>query len=241
MRTTRVFPNLSQTCELSLLGMRFIENELTKIAKEKSKVFSPSQAFVTSYFRRNTSYLQSAYIIGAMSFFGPSINNQRTVYEAILRGYLFIVNPDEANKYHDNLAPEKVENFLRSRNYYSHKWLCEELFDLKRQKQQRRFYGVLCESAHAEIKGLFLDFPRYNEKQIEDALKIILMLSYGNIQMVSEMFLSSFNNILKNIVRDILKGIMASVGNQIPLFEPNKKGFDSKIKLKKGNFLEVLK
>lgn len=240
MRTARTFAKLFETCEMSIVSMGIIENELTKIFKETDEIFLPSEAFVISYFRRNKIYLQSAFIIGAMGFFGPSTNLQRTVYETILRGYLFTVNPDEAKQYYDNLRTKNLENFLSLRKYYGHSYLRNELYDSRSRIRAKKFYAVLCESAHAEIKGLLLDYPNYHEKQIEDNLKITLMLSYGNIQMVSEMFLSHFNKILKYVVKNILKEIATGVGNQIPLFEPTKGNYDSKLKLKKGNFMEVL-
>jgi hypothetical protein len=220
--------------------MGIMENELTRIVKARGKMLLPSESFVLAYFRRNKIYLQSAYIIGAMGFFGPSTNIQRTAYESILRGYLFIVNPDEASYYHDNLSLEKIEAFLKTRKHYSHTFLCKELYDSVRQLKQKTFYGILCESAHADIKGLFLDYPAYNEKQIEDNLKITLMLSYGNIQMVSELFLTYLNDVLKYVIKNVLKEVAVSVGNQIPLFEPNKDNYESKLKFKKGNFNEVL-
>ena len=241
MRTAALFPKLSEICEIGLNAMPIIENALVESQKKTGVTFSPSQAFLLAYFRRNKMYLQSAYLVGAMGFYGPSMNLQRTVYETVLRGYLFIVDPDEANSYHDNLKPGKVEIFLKSRNYYGHKFLCEKLFDETRKKQQRKFYALLCESAHAEIKGLLLDYPKYNRKNVEDSLKILLMLSYGNLQMVSEMFLESFDDNLKKFTADFLKEIATSVGNQIPLFEPNKGEYESKIRLKRGNFLEILK
>lgn len=240
MRTARTFTKLTESCEMSISAMGIIENELAKIFKVKNEIFLPSEAFVIAYFRRNKIYLQSAYIVGSMGFFGPSTNLQRTVYETILRGYLFTVNPNEAKQYHDNLGTKNLEAFLRLRRHYGHGYLCSELYNSTSEIKAKKFYAVLCESAHADIKGLLLNYPAYNEKQIEDNLKIALLLSYGNIQMVSEMFLFNFNNVLKYVVKNMLKEIVAAVANKIPLFEPTKRNYASKLKLKKGNFMEVL-
>jgi hypothetical protein len=240
MRTASIFPDFVRISETILNAMPFIENKIGDIQKEKDNPFSPSEVFVLSYFRRNKIYLQSAYILGVMGFYGPSLNLQRTVYETILRGYLFIVNPDEANNYHDNLSLEKERTFLKSRSYYKHSYLCKELFTEDTKRKQREFYKLLCNSAHTEIKGLLQDFPKYNMENIVDSLRILLMLSYGNIQMVSEMFLNSLSIFLRNAISKLLEEIATLIKN-VPLFEPDREIYAPKIKLKKGNFQEVMR
>jgi len=108
-----------------------------------------------------------------MGFVDPSANLQRTIYETILRGYLFIVKPDEADLYHSNLGTRKEETFLRKRRFYGHSSLREQLFEPATQERHRRFYKELCIPAHAEIKGLFLDFPEYSKKQIDDRFRVL--------------------------------------------------------------------
>lgn len=145
-----------------------------------------------------------------MGFNGPSTNIQRTVYETILRGYLFIVNPNEARLYHDKLGSPELRVFLKSRRDYGHSYLCEELFDSSDIPQMKVYYSVLCKFAHADIQSVFLDFPVYSQDIIEDKLKIILMLIYGNIQMFSEMFLTYYNAVLKDTAKLMLKETAAS-------------------------------
>jgi len=175
-----------------------------------------------------------------MGFSHPSICLQRTVYETILKGYLFIVNPEEADLYYSKLQTNEEEKFLKKRRFYGHSYLVNELFEPKTKHKHRRLYKELCISAHAEIKGTLLDFPRYTEKEIGDRLKMFLSLAYGNIQMVAEDFLYLLDAPLKRITKGILEKIVESLERQVPLFEPDRDVYSSKLRLKKGNFMDVL-
>lgn len=239
-RTKKTFSKLTDACETALKIMWLLEKEIMETAKKTGKMLSPSQTFVLSYSRRNAVYLQSSFILAAMAFSHPAISLQRTVYETILRGYLFVVDPTEASLYHSALRTDKEERFLREREYYGHTYLCKRLFKAGSIELHRRFYKELCVSAHAEIKGLLVGFPEYREKQVEDRLEIISSLSYGNLQMVTEMFLDSLDSALKKVIRNILKEIVISLGNKVPLFEPDSDVYASKVKLRKGNFMAVL-
>ena len=220
--------------------MWLIHNKILEKVREKGEVLPPSHAFVSAYFRRNMVYLHSSYILGSMGFSHPSISLQRTVYETILRSYLFIVNPKEANLYYSKLQTDEEEKFLRKRRFYGHSYLINELFKPKTKDKHRTFYKKLSISAHAEIKGIFLDFPDYREKEIEDRLRTILSLAYGNIQMMAEEFLDLLDIALKRIIKEVLKEIVESLERKIPLFEPDKDVYFSKLRLKKGNFMDVL-
>ncbi len=119
-KTVETFNELTGKCETTLRTMWLIEDEIMKLAKERGKVLTAQKTFVLAYFRRNTIYLQASYVISAMAFSSPSVNVQRTVYETILRGYLFIIIPAEARLYYDNLGTVKEEDFLKSRRFYAH-------------------------------------------------------------------------------------------------------------------------
>ena len=174
-----------------------------------------------------------------MGFSHPSISLQRTAYETILRSYLFIVNPKEADLYYSNLQTDEEERFLRKRRFYGHSYLSNALFKPKTKDKHRTFYKKLSISSHAEIRGLLKDFPYYIEKEIEDKLNTILNLAYGNIQMVTEEFLDLLDIAIKRIIKEILKGIIELTKSK-PLFEPDKDVYSSKLRLKKGNFMVVL-
>ena len=200
----------------------------------------PLDSFILAYFLRNTIYLHSSYVLASMGFVWPSMNLQRTVYETILRSYFFIVNPEEAALFYENLQTETYPSFMKKRHYYAHSYLCEQLYEQNSQGKERRFYEMLCVSAHAEFRGLLLDFPAQNKAEIEDRLRMVLMLSYGNIQMFAELFLDRFNEALRKLTIAILRKIVASNENQIPLFEPDKASYSSKLILRKGNFVQVI-
>ena len=101
-------------------------------------------------------------------------------------------------------------------------------------------YELFCISAHAEIKGLLLDFPEYDEISIADRLKFVLSLAFANIQLITELFFDSLNQELKTFVSRVLEEIVISLGKQVPLFEPNKEKYLTKLRLKNGNFKQVL-
>jgi hypothetical protein len=185
-------------------------------------------------------FLNASYILGAIGFYNPSRNVQRTVYETILRGYYFLVEPQEADLYYSALGTDQEKSFLARRSYYGHKFLRRKLFKDDTIEIHKKLYYLFCISAHAEIKGLLRDFPEYNEESIEDRLKLVLSLAFGNIQMVTELFLDSLNQNLKDFVREVLKEIVIILGKQIPLFEPDKEKYQSKLRLKNGNFMDIL-
>lgn len=239
-RTRQVFDKLTEKCETTVKAMWLIEDEIAEQAKTIGVRLSPQQTFVLAYFRRNTIYLHSSYILAIMGFCYPSMNLQRTVYEAILRGYFFIVDPQEADLYYASLETNKEENFLKQRKRYGHGFLCAKLFKEGTKRKHRKLYKTLCISAHAEIRGLLRDFPAYRQKEIEDRLRSVLGCSYGNIQMVTEMFINSINSTLKKAIGIALKEIVISLENQVPVFEPDKDVHSSKLKLKKGNFMQIL-
>lgn len=105
-------------------------------------------------------------------------------------------------------------------------------------ESHKKSYEALCISAHANIKGVNLDYPKYLENRIEDSLKLILNLVYGNIQMMAECFADYLDVETKIVVKESMESI-AKVLRSIPLFEPTKQVYQSKIILKNGNFLDA--
>ena len=129
-KTSSLFKDLSEKCEFTIKAMWFLEGKIGEMAQKENRELPPQKSFILAYFRRNTVYLNASYILGSIGFNNPSQNVQRTVYETILRGYYFLVEPEEANRYYSVLATNQKNSFLRRRQYYGHKFLCQKLFKL---------------------------------------------------------------------------------------------------------------
>jgi hypothetical protein len=158
------------------------------------------------------------------------------VYEALLRGYLFTVEPKEADEYFQVIKTEK-EELYRSKKGLG--YIRRKLYLPKTEKEQKNFYSQLCISAHADIKGAALDYPNYLPDRIENDLYVILCLMYGNIQMMSECFFDFLNLNARRLIKLSMERIATNL-SEVPLFEPDANSYSSRIKLKHGNFLKVL-
>ena len=62
---------------------------------------------------------------------------------------------------------------------------------------------------------------------------------YGNVQMMSECFFDFLNPSAKQLIKASMKEIASTLRN-VPLFEPDSDSYSTRIKLKHGNFLNVL-
>jgi hypothetical protein len=146
------------------------------------------------------------------------------------------VEPKEADEYFEVIKTEKEELYRFKKGLgYSRK----KLYLPKTETQQKYFYRQLCISAHADIKGSALEYPKYLPKLIESNLYVILCLMYGNIQMMSECFFDFLNPNARKLIKLSMERIATNLHN-VPLFEPDANSYSSRIKLKHGNFLEVL-
>jgi hypothetical protein len=175
-----------------------------------------------------------------MGFVDPSSNLNRTVFETLLRGYLFIVKHEEADEYYraigSALKTGRDESYTPRRGM---KYLRENLYTPTVSEKHKELYKILCISSHADTKGTALNYPKYLPNLIGDNLNMILSLMYGNIQMMAEGFFNFLNTETKAIIKNAMEDIAFDVGS-IPLFEPDKPQFSSKLKLKNGNFLDAL-
>jgi len=117
--------------------------------------------------------------------------------------------------------------------------LIKKLYEPPTSVNLKKLYKILCISAHADIKGMAADYPLYLPNRINDNLLTILFLMYGNIQMMAECFFDFLDLKTKENIKTAMENIAFDVG-KVPLFEPNKEPHASKLKLKKGNFLDVL-
>jgi hypothetical protein len=209
--------------------------EAVKTTWGKKKLPNP-QVFVSIYFQRNIVYLQASHILTCIGFINPSANLNRTVCESLQRGYLFTVEPEEANEYHQAIETEKVDLYHAQKGP---SYIRRKIYLPETEKQEKDFYGQLCISAHADIKGAARDYPDYLPDRIGDNLSVILFLMYGNIQMMAECFFDFLNPNARKLIKQSMKKIASALQN-VPLFEPNAISYSSRIKLKHGNFMEVL-
>lgn len=241
-RTAKKSPELTQLCSRVLESMWHLRNKLGLCAHARGKKLPPYQQFVSIYFQRNITYLLGAYLLACGSLSEPSRDLQRTIWETILRGYFFIVNKKEANLLYSlmegTIKPEE-RNALRKRKYWTFNFLIGKLYTKETRKSCKKLYGRLSRSSHPSIMAAFIDL-QYSSEMVEDCLNLILALAYGNIQMMAEGFFDLLDNDLKGAIRTTLRDI-ADAQKEITIFEPDKKIHLSKIKLRKGNFMKLLR
>jgi len=240
-KTKKTFPDLTRVCEHALWSIWSMKNRLLNTIMQLNEELPPYQQFISIYFMRNIIYLQSAYLLACGGYCAPSRDLQRTLYETILRGYLFIVNEDEANlmyEYIEELIIPVRKEALRKRKFWPFEFMVEQLYLEESRKSHKRLFQELSYSSHPSIKSVLPDLE-YREGQVRDCLNMILSLIFGNIQMMAECFFSLLDSDFKDIIKASLTEIADFLG-EVPLFEPNKPDLTSKIKLKKGNFLDVL-
>lgn len=229
---------INQTCEDTIKMMYLIDAKiLDSVIKQWGRNKLPNdQVFVSVYYKRNISYLQSAYILASIGFISPSSNLSRTVFETLLREYLFIVDKQEADEYYQVIGTERKDLFNIRKGV---KYLREKLYSDNRNQTLKKLYSLLCASSHPSIKGANLDFPNYSVPRIDDTIKSILLLMYGNIEVLAESFYSFLDNTSKPIIKTALENIAFDTRHALTL-EPDKEPYASLIKLKNGNFNQVL-
>lgn len=232
-KTITSFANINQICENTILSMMLIYSEIFESVKTSLPNY---QAFIAFLYKRNITYLQSSHLLACIGFIDPSSNLNRTVYETILRCYLFITEPKEADEYSQAIRAEKEKSYDRKKGV---KYIREKLYSPKTCKEHKEFYEQLCILAHPSIKGVAEDYPEHRPDRIKDNLSIILHLMYGNIQMMSECFFGLLNSQATKTIIPSMERIATTL-EYVPLFEPDKDSYSSRIKLKRGNFREVL-
>jgi len=237
-KTRTSLADINQICEDTILSMMRIYFAIFESVKASSgtRKLPNYQAFVELLYKRNITYLQSSHLLACIGFIDPSSNLNRTVYESVLRGYLFIAEPNEAEEYSQAIRTGKEGLYQRSK---SARYIRQKLYLPKTCKEHENFYGQLCISAHPDVKGAVLDYPEYRPDRTKDNLSVILHLMYGNIQMISECFFSLLNSQAIKIIIPTMERIATTL-KYVPLFEPDKDSYSSRINLKRGNFREVL-
>jgi len=71
---------------------------------------SSTELFISTYFMRNITYLYSAYESARIGNTMPSYNLQRTVLETIIKGYVFVVDEDIADRCYITTASYLKQN-----------------------------------------------------------------------------------------------------------------------------------
>jgi len=242
-KTVNTFPKLALICERALASMWTMKKQWETIIQTQwgAKELPPYQQWVSIYFFRNMTYLRAAYLLAREGSCGASYDLQRTAYETLLRGYLFIADENEARLFYnliEGTIEPKAKETLRKRKFYPFEFLLKKLYRSKSRKSHKEIFHELSRFSHPSIRGVFLDV-RHSERQIEDCLKMILAFIYGTIQMMAEGFFELLDDYIKDTVNDTLESI-AGFLHEFPLFEPDKEELSSKIRLREGNFLTVL-
>jgi len=225
--------SLIEECEKALQNMESVHHLTAK--KYKEIEMPVLESIVHGYYRRNYYYLYSSFILGNMGFINPSQNLQRTVYETILLGYYFIVNPKEAKQYYEVLGTKDEEKYLTRKERYGHSYIRKRIFKETTQESHKQLYRELCYRSHPNLKGIFLDFPNYKAEEIQVVLNNILGFAYGNIQMITELFFDLLSYSEKDLIKTALKNI-AVFKKFVPLYEPDSEKYASLLRFKKGNF-----
>jgi hypothetical protein len=243
--TEKKYPKLNQLCLNSLDSMWKINQECGRrvTARSRGTQIPAVEQCVSIYYQRNITYLRAAYLLASVSLTEPTANVLRTIYETILRGYFFIVRNDEADlmcaKIEQKISNEDKDR-LRKRKYWPFRFLIGELYTEKTKKSAKLlFEDFLSRSSHPSVRSAMVDF-NYSGESVNDKLNLITMLSYGNIQMLAECFFDYFTDELKLLIKNSLFNI-ADFYKEVPVFEPDKPLFFDKIRLRNGNFMELLK
>jgi hypothetical protein len=237
-RTITAFAIINQTCEDTVKLMLLINSGILEAVKVKwgKRELPNHQVFVSIYYKRNIIYLQSSHALACIGFLHPSSNLNRTVFETLLRGYLFIVDPKEADEYFRVIGTKEEDSYFFTKGM---SYLRGKLYAPPESDSLKKLYKELCVSAHANIKGAAVDYPVYRLHRIDDSLRIILYLMYSNIQMMAECFFDFLDADTKTYIKTAMENISFDV-RRVPLFEPNREPYATKLKLKKGNFLTAL-
>jgi hypothetical protein len=168
-RTIASFADINQICEDTIKSMWWINSEIFETVKASwgMRKLPNYQVFVSVYYKRNISYLQSSHALTCIGFIDPSSNLNRTVFETLLRGYLFIVGRKEADKYLQVMGTAAEESYTRKKGVA---YIREKLYSPVTCGQHRNLYKELCVFAHPNIKGAALDYPEYLPQRTKDNL-----------------------------------------------------------------------
>ncbi len=234
-------PHETHLCAVSIDSMRVMRNILDAVLSTPAKVLPPYQQFVLIYSGTLEAYLQGAYLLSCTWFYQANRDLQRTVYETILKGYLFIVDNREADlmySYVKGTVSPTAKRDLEKRRFWPFELMCDNLYDSKTREAHRKLYRALSSFSHPTITGASLD-SEYYPGSVIDSLNMILSFSYGSIQMVCEAFFDSLDTRCRNIAKTTLTEIVDHLSST-PAFAPNNSKYHERLKLKDGNFSTVL-
>ena len=183
-----------------------MRNILGTVLSTRANMLPPYQQFVLIYAGTLEAYLESAYLLSCTWFYQASRDLQRTVYETILKGYLFIVDNTEADLMYSyvkgTLNPIAKRN-LEKRRFWPFEFMCDIMYDSTTREAHRKLYRALSSFSHPTIAGASLD-SEYHQISLRDALHMTLSFSYGSIQMVCEAFFDSLDIECRKIAKTAL-------------------------------------
>lgn len=185
-------------------------------------------------YQRNCYYLAGSEILTKYGLISPCNNNLRSVYEGILIMYYLRFHPTEAKlvlrRFSAVKKSKKLIHLLKVKDYYSHKFLLETLYDGNKKTRLRRFYSLISKAAHPSIQAVMYD-NIYKKSSVLNALDALLVLSYANITAFLETFLILFDKAAIPSIEESRLRILDSLGYRYS-FEPNHPSINKAIRIR---------
>ncbi len=220
--TRASFPNLVKACSDAIVNQWKLKNLLGQELRDTVNEELPAnQQLVSIYFGRNAIYLKASFLLAQEGSISPCYDLLRTIYETITRAYLFSLDQESAKlmlkAINESITPlEKKE--LNETRYFGFDYCSQRLFD-KELHNFDKLYRHLCRFSHPSITSANKDWE-YSANLVEDCLKMILSLSFGNIQILMEAFSEYVKDRFKDLCRDSLEAIADQLGFT-PVFTPD--------------------
>jgi len=238
-RTRANFPSLVKVCSEVIAFQWKIRNLFSMRVKEPGSGESPPhQQFIMIYFARNAIYLRAAFTLAQEGSTSPCYDVLRTVFETILRGYLFALAPDEAKLmygYIKNALTSEQQKDLKRKAFFNFDYNLKRLWDDKDIDKINQVYRQLCRFSHPSVLGAELDW-RYSKNSVKDCLRMTSSLSFGNIQVLME----GFPEYIKGEARDICRDALVMVRNKLgfsPLFTPSSSEFQPRMEIQPSDII----
>jgi len=238
-RTRANFPSLVKVCSEVIAFQWKIRNLFgMRVKKPGSGESLPHQQFIMIYFARNAIYLRAAFALAQEGSTSPCYDLLRTVFETIVRGYLFALAPDEAKLmygYIKNALTSEQQKDLKRKGFFDFDYNLKRLWDDKDGDKINEVYRQLCRFSHPSVLGAELDW-RYSKDSVKDCLRMTSSLSFGNIQVLME----AFPDHIKGKARDICRDALVMVRNELrfsPLFTPSSSEFQPRMEIQESDII----
>jgi len=222
-RIEEKFPDICNICEQTLENIWLIyiklKEELNRNGEEYGEL-PPVEQMNLLLSIRNIPYLISAFILAEKGLVSPSRNILRTVYEQILRIYLFLEFPDDASLWYNYWNnPDEFENDMKRKMWMKHKYMIDKLYKDSKKESVKEFYKNISRYAHPNIRSIWSDYA--NIKEVEDTLNGLLGSVFETVKLLQKTFGPKLSPELMNACEDIKRQIGEYLVEIFDL-EPNK-------------------